>query len=291
MYKGLSTQNMVDMEIIVRGKPVRKYDHQGYSYVEGRKGSTYQIRLINRSHQRLECIVSVDGLDVVHGKPAGIESTGYLLNPHQILDIPGWRVDDNTVAEFEFSSKNSSYASSMGEDVGNSGAIGVMVFEEKRMRKAPTYPIPRVPRTPPIDSSPWIDPTIPIYPNPRTPWPNPSEPWVMHTSNSQGTGIEYMYNQITASAGQVSTSASRSVDSFELGTNWGDAKTHKIENVDFDRKSDHPSQVFAVYYDSRRGLEQRGIVIKKSNKAKMPPDPFPGYTSSTGAKPPPGWKK
>lgn len=84
-------------------------------------------------------IPSVDGLSVMDGKPAGRKSGGYVVGPHQTLDISGWRIDDNTVAEFGFGlqnqSQNKTYVEelkAMGVDVStkNQGVVGFMVLEE-----------------------------------------------------------------------------------------------------------------------------------------------------------------
>jgi len=47
-----------------------------------------------------------------------------------------------------------------------------------------------------------------------------------------------------------------------------------------------------IYYDSRKGLENRGIKVVKTKKKKTRrlPDAFPTYSSGSGCKPPSGWK-
>ena len=84
-------------------RPADEYYHQGQVWVEGREGSTYTLRFTNRSPNRVLAIFSVDGLDVVKGQPAGHLSEGYVVNGNSTLDIPGWKLDSATAAEFYFS--------------------------------------------------------------------------------------------------------------------------------------------------------------------------------------------
>jgi hypothetical protein len=69
----------------------------------------------------------------------------------------------------------------------------------------------------------------------------------------------------------------------ELGTGFGKKTKHHVQQLEFDRASDGPDAVLSLRYDSRRGLEARGIVL-----APPPgePNPFPGEFCA----PPPGWK-
>ena len=43
--------------------------HRGKTFVAGEHGDRYEIRITNNGASRLEVVVSVDGLDVVSGRP------------------------------------------------------------------------------------------------------------------------------------------------------------------------------------------------------------------------------
>ncbi|MFU8893226.1 MAG: hypothetical protein ACNA8L_06315 [Luteolibacter sp.] len=100
-------------------------------FVVGREGSHYSIVVKNRAKSRLELVVSVDGLDVIDGKTAGLSKRGYIIAPGETLEIHGWRTSPDSVARFRFSSVAGSYANLRHGDHRNVGVIGLAVFDEK----------------------------------------------------------------------------------------------------------------------------------------------------------------
>lgn len=103
----------------------------GRRYVLGDEGDPYSIYVKNRSQSRLEVVLSVDGLDVMDGRPASYGKRGYVISPGESLTLKGWRSDWNRVARFEFSSVAGSYSSRRHGDARNAGVIGLAVFAEK----------------------------------------------------------------------------------------------------------------------------------------------------------------
>jgi aminopeptidase N len=53
----------------------------GRRHVEGRDGERYTIEIANRSGQRVEAVATVDGLDVMNGRPGTLDNRGYILGP------------------------------------------------------------------------------------------------------------------------------------------------------------------------------------------------------------------
>src|SRR5438270_10763894 len=86
----------------VNGKTAHEFQHQGNTYIEGRRGSTYTLEYTNPTNRRVLIVPSVDGLSVMDGKPASDKSRGYVVDAWGTVAIPGWRIDDNSVAQFEF---------------------------------------------------------------------------------------------------------------------------------------------------------------------------------------------
>ncbi len=103
----------------------------GRRLVAGRKGSEYAIVVKNRSRHVIEVVTSVDGLDVLDGKPATFQKRGYLINPGTTLEIEGFRTSMGTIAAFKFSSVSNSYANLRHGDTRNVGVIGLAVFTQK----------------------------------------------------------------------------------------------------------------------------------------------------------------
>ncbi len=110
------------------------FEADGRRIVVGESGSTYRIRLENRTSHRIEVLVSVDGLNVLTGTAAGYAQHGYVLAPHQTADIDGFRVNDDKVKEFRFGSVSESKAAKSG-GARNVGVIGLAVFDEDEVRQ------------------------------------------------------------------------------------------------------------------------------------------------------------
>ena len=100
-------------------------------FVVGRQGANYSVVVKNLCKSRLELVVSVDGLDVIDGKSAGLSKRGYIIAPGQTLEIHGWRTAPDRVARFQFSTVAGSYANLRHGDHRNVGVIGLAVFDEK----------------------------------------------------------------------------------------------------------------------------------------------------------------
>src|ERR1700693_4611974 len=120
----------VELCVQVNGRTVEEYKHKGKVYIEGRRGSKYEIFLRNDSAKNRMFVLSVDGLNVITDDKNW--ERGYVLRPWQSVAIPGWRKDANNTAHFNFSSVGKSYNQHNFEgDKANVGVIGLMVFDEK----------------------------------------------------------------------------------------------------------------------------------------------------------------
>lgn len=123
-------EGQVGMEIVVNGKPIKKYQHNGQIWVEGREGSKYSLRFINNTSNRVLAVASVDGKSIMDGTPASHSSGGYVLRPYQTATIPGWFRDNEHAAQFEFVNVAQSYAAQTGQ-ADNIGVIGCAFFAER----------------------------------------------------------------------------------------------------------------------------------------------------------------
>jgi len=115
------------------GRPLPTFCYQDRTYVLGGLGQRYFLRVRNDSWQRVEVVASVDGRDVLDGRPASIAKHGYLLEARGTLTIDGYRLSQGAVAAFRFSSVPQSYASRMG-DARDVGVVGLAVFRERQGR-------------------------------------------------------------------------------------------------------------------------------------------------------------
>jgi hypothetical protein len=103
----------------------------GRIYVVGEAGRRYQIVVRNNGENRVEAVLSVDGLDVMDGRRASFKKRGYILRPHERLAVDGFRQSMDKVAAFRFGSVRESYAHEKYHNISNVGVIGIAVFDER----------------------------------------------------------------------------------------------------------------------------------------------------------------
>ena len=104
-------------------------------FVVGEEGRRYSIVVRNQSDLRLEVVLSVDGLDVIDGRPASMRKRGYVIASHRTLVVEGFRQSTEAVAAFRFSPVRESYAQEKYGNTRNVGVVGIALFNEQG-----TYP-------------------------------------------------------------------------------------------------------------------------------------------------------
>ena len=265
--------NKFEFKIRVKGRGIDEYSHEGNAFVEGRKGSEFDLMFRNGSGDRVLVVPSVDGLSPLTGDTAGPDSRGYVVEPFQTLIIPGWTLDQNQVSKFLFADKERSYAASQGEEqAANAGVVGVLVYGEKAKPQ------------PPITIKPYPAHPLPRYPyDPYWEYPRTWLSGVPHSA-SPLRSINTSSTTATLSASASTTKAPSEEADFSLGTAWGDRQDFRTQEVEF--KRDGVKAQMLIYYDSRRNLEKRGIVVKPEKAVQALPQAFSGV----GCKPPQGWK-
>jgi len=342
-----------EVEVLVRGRPVKVFKHKGDRFIEGRKGSSFELKITNNTYDRIEVVASVDGLSVINGEECGSDSEGYVVPAKESVVIPGWKLPDNKAAQFVFEDGKSSYSSQVGKGTTNVGVIGLMVFVEKEVEQQKPiiipqpYPVPYPVPTPqpyPVPypvPTPRPDPWAPWQPFPRASWrryddytlnttagdPNFGKSITISSNNAivgssmKGSGIVnesdgavsasddilrsvstspteslLVSNGATDAFGMTAMSASLEVDTsemFEIGTGWGNEIDHNVTIIEFERRDRHnPDEMLAIFYDTRKGLEARGIEVIKTKKkrTKQLPNAFPTYNNGPSCEPPNGWK-
>ena len=112
------------------GDPLEAVHVGDRTFVVGQAGQRYSIVLQNHTSHRFEAVGTVDGLDVINGKPGTFDNRGYVLLPFATLEIEGFRTSTSAVAAFRFASVADSYAAQTGS-ARNVGVIGIAFFGEK----------------------------------------------------------------------------------------------------------------------------------------------------------------
>jgi hypothetical protein len=235
---------LVDVQIVDRARhaALDEYRHRGSTYVAGRPGERYAVRLSNRSNARVLVVLSVDGVNAVSGETAATGQTGYVLSPWQSADITGWRKSDAEAAAFYFTALPDSYAART-ERPHNVGVIGVAVFRER-------VPLPR---------------------------PRPFEPVPYSSGRDDGSMADKAAERSSAGSPSASPQSERDAAlasrSDKLGTGHGEREHAPIGRTSFERATSQPAEIVQVRYDSHANLVASGVIAPR----RAPPDPFPGF--------------
>lgn len=284
--------------VLVNGRPITEYEHDGDTFIEGREGSQYEIEFTNHTSQRVLALMSVDGLSVLDGKRATRDSQGYVVEAFGKVRVPGWRLSAEEVAAFKFGAVKSSYNSQSGGDTANVGVIGVRVFSERP--KPPTYNIYHHFN----NGWPCYGVNSPTWVNSPTIYGNGLRGVGIAGDTLIGASLNAQNSMTTASAsatakGPISSasvgdtptaymaSASPTLSATtvqqSLGTEFGQAQSFRTTDATFERGSE--AATLLLYYDSARGLTARGITLARPKPAK------PQAFADQGCTPPPGWQR
>jgi hypothetical protein len=106
------------------------YWHDGERHVAGEPGHEYEIRIRNSAYGRVLAVTSVDGVNVITGRTASPDQSGYVIAGRERVDIDGWRKSLDQVAAFYFTNLADSYAARTGRP-DHVGVIGIALFREK----------------------------------------------------------------------------------------------------------------------------------------------------------------
>jgi hypothetical protein len=253
-------RGLVDVEIVDRetGQVLEVYRHAGRSYVAGRPGARYAIRITNRSGGRILAVTAVDGINVLSGRTAAWGQSGYVFEPWQGYEITGWRKSDSQVAAFEFTSLPDSYAARTGRPL-DVGVIGVAVFRER------ARPVSRA-----------------VAPE------RESQRAAGALDDARGRRLAEAAPPAAPAAPattQPAPESSLAAKADRLGTGHGQREDSWVTSTQFERAGSAPDEIVSVQYDRYENLAAAGIVGDLPPIAR--PRSFPGSPDIAGYVPDP----
>ncbi|MGZ8259926.1 MAG: hypothetical protein ACXWUL_05175 [Caldimonas sp.] len=246
--------SLVDLQIVdrSRGETLSTWRHRGSTWVAGRPGDRYAVRLTNRSSGRVLVVLSVDGVNAVSGETAGVGQTGYVLAPYQTAEITGWRKSHSEAAAFYFTALPDSYAARTGRP-DNVGVIGAAVFRERAAEA----------------SGNWFQPAPPVAKE--------------GAASGRIDGERQRPSAAAADAAAPLESESRGSrseplqrDARKLGTGHGEREYSPTAETRFERASSSPAEIVQVRYDSHQNLLANGV-IPRPRPLPRQPDAFPSF--------------
>jgi hypothetical protein len=243
-------KNNCEIEVVVNGKSIREYSHNGVEYVEGRQGNRFSLKFRNNTSSRKLFIPSVDGLSILNGENASFDSPGYIVDAYSSIVVDGWRKSASDVARFFFSHAKDSYGAKTGNK-SNLGVIGCAVYSEKQKMKL-TY-------TKSGAQSGWGWNENYFYKIPAQTLMMPA------INNLQASNLpSQCYTSCSVS--------SNAIRNQSIGTGWGE--TIKSESHMSSFSKDGNPTILEMRYDTRKNLEAVGISFEK--KLYIAPQSFPG---------------
>jgi hypothetical protein len=249
--------SLVDMEVVDRsqgGETLAPYYYRGQSFIAGRPGNRYAVRLTNRSGVRVLVVLSVDGVNAVTGETAGFNQNGYVLAPYASAEITGWRKNLQEAAAFYFTALPDSYAARTNRP-DNVGVIGAAVFRERQRQ-----------------------------PEPPMGWSGELSARDRAAGAMGGLGSGSGAPAPAAAAPAEHSAQAAKSDSGSalarqerLGTGHGEREYAPVTRTEFERASDTPSEVVKLRYDSYPNLLASGVIPRpRPPLPRGTPEPFPG---------------
>jgi hypothetical protein len=243
---------LVDLELIDRtqNELLPTWPYRGQSWVAGRPGSRYAVRLRNRTGARLLVVLSIDGVNAVTGETAAVGQAGYVLGPYQSSEITGWRKSLTEAAAFYFTALPDSYAART-DRPDNVGVIGVAVFREKP-REIEVSELSRR----------QLDAAKP-----------PRSALNAEGADRAGSPAESAAQAAPSAAGEAKARAPARDE--RLGTGHGEREYAPTTQTTFERASERPNDVVRLRYDSYENLVASGVV--RPRRVPAAPEPFPSF--------------
>lgn len=295
---------------------IPEYGVKGLTFVEGRRGQKFTLKLRNDAAQRVMAVISIDGLSVLDGEPCTDRSRGYVIPAYSTVEIEGWRSSLHKIHEFTFEAKEQSYAKgSETNSTQNCGVIAAKFFSEKWK---PNVLLDAMKKT--IIEEHHHHHHYPHYTPPPTPPWRPQWPDIWYTTcggtvagsaapnaapnvvrctltNSMGQSQQYsapisdtpsimscsLQPGVSTKAEDASLKQS-DVPEFTLGTGWGQEKTDVVTETTFEIEKELCT--LTVYYAEAAYMEKVGIVMKKEAAVTPPATPVLPQAFSGFCKPP-----
>lgn len=271
--------NTFDVNILVNGNRCKQYQHEGRTYVEAKNGSEYCIEIKNNYYRRIEGVCSIDGLNVLSGKTASEQDTGYIIDSYHSEKIKGFRFSDDEWAIFKFGYKfnGKTYAQSKGDGSDkNCGVIGVRLFYEY---EPITYTLhsqwspnilwtsPHPNNVPIYTTSVGVGGVVPNYTN--TTNVQYSCENFSQTKDCASSPLRSANNTKPSLQGNVKCQSLGATEKgFDIGTEPGRREKSKITNVSFSRG--YLAHSLDIYYASRESLIEMGVPITNQLKVNLP---------------------
>lgn len=120
---------------------MKKYYVDGIETVGAWGDEPFEVRFKNNTFQKVQVKLSLDGTDILTGKPADtqVSKDMWVVNAYSTLSLKAWPETNNGGAAFVFTSANNSVAVHTHGDMSSRGIIAAAVFTEGHVEPTPIY--------------------------------------------------------------------------------------------------------------------------------------------------------
>ena len=120
---------------------MKKYYVDGIETVGAWGDEPFEIRFKNNTFQKVQVKLSLDGTDILSGKPAdtAVSKDMWVCNAYSTLSLKAWPETNNGGAAFVFTSADNSVAVHTHGDLSSRGIIAAAVFTEGHVEPTPIY--------------------------------------------------------------------------------------------------------------------------------------------------------
>jgi hypothetical protein len=280
----LALGSLADVTVTDRstGNTLPVHFYNGEYWVAGVPGAKYAIDIWNKTGQRVLAVTSVDGLNVLTGKTASPQQTGYVLNAADRYGITGWRKSDSSVAAFQFTPSPNSYAERTGRPL-DVGVIGVALFRERQEPVVKKYDYKHDHEQASRSRLDQAAPPAPTSVPSAAPMAEPAASAAKAAPMNRAESADANQSSIKESLSRGDKSSIQAAP--KLGTGHGERETSIVSQVNFERERNYPNEVIRIRYDSRENLIAMGV-IREFPPYGSQPNPFPGASHSYVPDPP-----
>lgn len=274
---------IADVTIVDRstGQTLPVHFYRGEYWVAGTPGAKYSVSVANATGGRLLSVISVDGVNVLDGKTANTNQSGYVFNGYQKYEINGWRKSNQEVAAFEFVASPSSYAERTGRPA-NVGVIGVALFKERAFQPpVTTYSPPVRPSTPYLRGNDEIERSKSRDTGAAEIGKSQAMPASPAASAAPQPSLSGAVGSAANAAKRSESRADTAQDSVreKLGTGHGEREWSQVSQTTFERAGTRPNETITIRYDSRENLVAMGVIPEPYRHQPRTPNPFPDNLS------------
>lgn len=263
---------------------IPEYGLNNLTFVEGRKGQSFSLKLRNDSARRVMAVISIDGLSVIDGIPCTDQSRGYIIHAYSTVEVQGWRTSLSEVRAFKFESKEKSLVQGTTGENKNCGVIAAKFFSEKFTAPPITKIEHHHHHSYPMSGA-WYKPQYLKLTDSCTATSSMSSVADSCTDNpiviDSAAAVEVLQVNTTSNVGLGTSQPtatlniadgrahSNVVPNFNLGVGCGESKADSVTQTSFD--TDREICTLTIYYAEAADLELAGVQLTKTPAIALTP--------------------